>query len=215
MDWLHWIGKKYYSIDEFLEEGKRVGVSRRVSLNFLARMNWGDKVYCIQKKPKYRNGSVFCCFPVKLLTGLSSEICKELCEVFPMEKISEGGEIVERECGDYVTGSSYEVKVPLKTIVSYIIRRQKEGVDIGKPMVGCDLSSFRTLVQPWAIMKNIPFSQGFRDFDFNRFISLWQSKLMNDPKHEPQLRGRFRTEVAEKKTRKGNVQEVKNYRKKD
>jgi len=215
MDWIHWIGKKYYSIENFAKEGKKFGISRRVSLRQLSRMSWGDRVYCIQKKPKYRNGSIFASFPIKMLIGVSREAWDRIAETFPTQKVSDGGEEVERECGSYITGETHEVKTSLKSLAQFLTYLEKGGMNIGKPMVGCSPSYFSSRIKPWAIMKDIPFQLGFRDLDFDSYWKTYGLQRKAKPDQEPQLRGRFRVEVSQKETRKGNVQEVSDYKKRD
>jgi ASC-1-like (ASCH) protein len=51
MAWLHWVGSKYYTYKSFKKEAIKLGISRRITLNVLRQMKWGEKIYLVMKAP--------------------------------------------------------------------------------------------------------------------------------------------------------------------
>lgn len=171
MDWIHWIGKSYYSINAFLKEGRDEGITRRVAPQIFKKMKWGDFVYCVQKENGKKKGSVFCMFPITLLSGLSDEAGMEVVDTFACEKIDDGGNKVDRGCGEYIAGPSYAVDADLQEITELLIKKKDEGMDIGKVMIGCRPQDVEELEEPYPMLANVPYQMGFRGFDSEAFWS--------------------------------------------
>ena len=72
-DWLHFIGRRYYTEQKFLEESSEIGCSRRVSLQVLKKMNFGDRVYCAIVRNNEKSPVVLGSFTIERLSGLSQE----------------------------------------------------------------------------------------------------------------------------------------------
>jgi len=77
-NWLHWIGRKYYTLVSFQKEAYRFGISRRVKLTTLKKMNWKDTVYLIIRKNKTKSGYIFGKFRITRLQGLTDEVIRYL-----------------------------------------------------------------------------------------------------------------------------------------
>ncbi len=158
--WLHFVGKSYYSREEFIFESKAHGVSRAVAPNILKKMQMGDAVFLAQGDAK--SSVIFGMFIIDRLIGLSEDLIQEmarqnLIEVTPCEPYK-----VERECGSYVVGA--ECKIKDRNAIFDLIRNTKDA-DVGRVMVG---GEFFTLPLCEEVETEIPFRMGFRRFDKTR-----------------------------------------------
>lgn len=115
--WLHWIGEQFYDLESFLNEAKRLGVSRRVSANILKKMRFGDKIWLAGRFRKWRWAHVIGYFYLSKLEIIGGnkrieEILKE--KNIPYKVIPKEDAIVEeiRGCGRRVLGAGYIVTVP-------------------------------------------------------------------------------------------------------
>lgn len=177
MDYLHWIGKSNYTMNSFAKEAAKYGVTRRVSLNIAKQMSWSDKVYCAMLDGK--TGVIFGYFIVDKLSGLSTEVTTQLEDKYETKLVGESGELVVRGCGEYIEGSTHAVRCELPDIIDMLASAEKEGVDIGKPMIG---GLFVTITK--IRLLDIPFRPGFRIIDE---IALLISSTGNSNK----VRGQF------------------------
>lgn len=152
--WLHYVGRQYYSEREFVREARRYGVTRRVSLAQLRRMDFGDRILLA-----IRDGAssvVFGYFHLETITGLSPE-ASAACDDLKGHTIDLGGALVKRKCGRYTTGATVAVSCSLATIAERL-----EGVDNpGKLMIGGEFVAYERIR-----MKKIPHQQGYRLFDY-------------------------------------------------
>jgi len=162
MNWLHWIGRKYYTQRKFVKEAKRYSATRRIDLRVMKKMNWNDKVFCMMLKGK--SGVLFGYFTIEKVSGLSPEANEIITSRFEGQLISGGGRVIDRGCGSYTAGACYAVKANLPEIAELLIRLRKAEVDVGKPMIG---GAFTKLTEPIRL-KDIPFRQGFREFDWEK-----------------------------------------------
>lgn len=113
--WLHWVGVKYYSIVSFIDEVKRLGVSRRVPPTVLKAMLWGDTVLLIGQSPKFPGRGILFgkmyVDEVKFTTG-SKQVRNEIIDLLRRSQVRvlcappspEG-----RGCG-YESGGAYYLK---------------------------------------------------------------------------------------------------------
>lgn len=214
MNWAHWIGRKYYSIPQFIEESRQYGITRRVSLNMLKKMSWGDVVSCIQREPGLKSGTVFLEFPIEMISGLSTEAQEQVVETFPCRQVDEGGLMVARGCGDYITAGTYEIDAPMANVTEFIRHLAEKGEDVGQPMIGCRPESVEVIGAPTPLLRDVPFRPGFRDFDRDSF---WDdvAAAVNGGKKRPILTGQYYLSENGRGVSydEGRVQAVKSYRK--
>lgn len=193
--WLHWIGKTYYKDSAvFTAEASHQGVTRRVALHTLKRMEWHDMVCCIQKEGQRKYGSIFLEFPIAKLSGLSAEASvrlSELEEVRINEMELEQPQAVARGCGSYLLAAIWEISgIELSTIGRYLEQWQKEdGMDIGKPMIGCAPYQVTVGIAPLIMLKDVPFRMGFRTIDREK-MQIDAFDMISDGKN-PILRGQY------------------------
>ena len=115
MKWLHFVGKKYYSIKEFETEGLMYGVSRRIAPKMFKKMNFGDKILLAQGDKK--GAKIFGYFVFNRLLGLSPEIMMNLMNK-DMIELKAGFEpsSVIRGCGSYNVTACFVVKNPIELL---------------------------------------------------------------------------------------------------
>lgn len=206
MEWLHWIGKQYYTMNSFTKEAEKYGVSRRVSPQQMKQMNWGDTVYCAMLDGK--TGVIFSSFTVDRITGLNAETNKKITEKHPSKLVDTGGYAVNRGCGEYTTGPTYSIDADIEEIANEVIEIEAKSDNKSKPMV----SGQFTKIEPIRLL-DIPFRQGFRAING---VAIRYEVEQNGNK----VKGQFYLELSAKEWYKhnrtatsGEVQEVKQYHK--
>lgn len=207
MDWIHWIGKSYYTMNSFKQEAEVMGVSRRADLRVAKDMNWGDTVYCAMLDGK--TGVIFGSFTIDQIGGLSGNASKAIRESFRFEVIDDDEHTVTRGCGSYHAIATCAVKTTLPEMIPLLMKLKEEGVEIGKPMI---CGHFRELSK--IRLKNLPFRQGFRKIN--------AEALLHEATHNHRgVYGQFYVtseyiETNEPHTirAEGKLQEVEDYHKK-
>lgn len=178
--WLHFIGKSYYSELDFIKEAKQFGISRRVRLSILKQMQFGDRVLLAMMQGK--TPVIIGEFVINELTGLDTDIVQGVITKYGGNLIDMGGMRIERGCGMYITGCTYETKASIQEILQVA---DKSGVQC-KPMVGGRYREF-----PKIRLLSVPYTRGFRLFDYEAF----QEALINWNESErytyPAIRGLF------------------------
>lgn len=210
MDWLHFVGKAYYSQESFEREAKRYGVSRRASPQALVSMSWGDRIWLAQgdmkttrRKTPSQGSLVFGSFYLERIAGLSKPALQAIHREVSLQPIpsSRVGEIVKRGCGAYILGPSYKASVPLHKIIQVLREFSISGDDLGIVLLQGD---FIPLL-PNIHLPDVSFRWGFRRFDSSLFLENYQS-------FGPSLQGEFRREEeAQGQRAEGVLQEVGNY----
>lgn len=210
--WLHWIGKSYYSIHKFTEEALRVGVSRRVSLDVLERMTYGDIVSCVQKPHGYKSGVIFLEFPIQVITGLSAAAMDKVKDSFDCRIADVGGAVVSRGCGSYITGMTYIVDADAREIAGALKEAKEEGADLGQPMIGCGPEFVQIVPDPQPLLQDIPFRQGFRLYDRDAAFRVLLTWTPTGREKRPRLSGQFYVDNGPKETAPNiDVQVVRHY----
>jgi hypothetical protein len=160
--WLHFVGRKYYKTPKaFAREAEGAGVTRRLSLQTLERMAWGDEVVLVQRSGK--STIVFGAFTLSTLTGLSAEAVHAIGRAGTLEQVADGGDLVERGCGSYVTGPTFAVGGLTLAEIAALLR---ECADPGKPMIG---GEYREHV-PVRLVSIDKHTQGFRRLDYETLL---------------------------------------------
>jgi len=209
MHWLHFVGQKYYTRAQFVKEAKTYGITRRVSLQVLRSMDWGDTVLLAIVEGK--SPVLFGQFSISVLSGLSDVASKALEAFFGLEKIDDGGRVIARGCGSYVTGPSYRIDASLPEIAEFLLAMQRGGHDIGRPMVGGNFEHHQ-LVR----LKKIPFRQGFRAFDYPAFLEDLENTPLQKGKKIPILLGQYYVfDHAPGRDPGGVVEEVVDYHRRE
>jgi len=72
--WLHWMGNKHYTIEEFIKEAELIGVSRRVPEKMLRKMKWGDTIFLASKEKKLKSPVIFGYFRLERIQGVKVDM---------------------------------------------------------------------------------------------------------------------------------------------
>lgn len=163
-NWLHFIGRQYYTESQFLEESSSIGCSRRVALNVLKIMNFGDRVYCAMIRNNEKSPVVLGCFTIEQLGGLSPESTIPIHEVYPSQMVDLGGKTVLRRCGIYTTGPSYIVtNGTLEGIANLLSHEDNPGTLLIQ-------GTWTPLENPIRLTK-VKFRQGYRRFNVEKAVA--------------------------------------------
>ena len=168
-------------------------------------MSWGDRVLlCIREK-----GStlVFGYFIIEKISGLTPEAVAEAKKHFSVSKISDGGVEIDRGCGSYVAGATYCLEATIEEICGFL-----KGKNPGKLMVGGTFYDCQAVK-----LKDVPHRMGFREFDYRRFVEAVKVWKPGKKSKYPAVKGQFyaSSEPGKSKETKGQIQEVREYRRKD
>lgn len=170
MNWLHFIGKQYYTMNAFESEARECQVSRRIALDKLKKMKFGDKIYLFQKARKAHNSTMFGYFTFERILGqipdsLINELRRENCFVQARDAGEpRAGTPVNRGCGSYIMGSAYFLHgIDAPELADKLKEHSAQKVMIGGTFFGLP-----------HIASDIKFQMGFRPFDFDRFIAEYQ-----------------------------------------
>jgi len=176
--WLHCIGKRYYPTREsFLDEADEYGITRRVSLRTLAKMNWGDTIICAHKDGKTL--VTFRQFAIGMVSGLSRAAL-----TYVLSNVPEGatvvlddrsrGELVNRGCGSFAIEDTFEIDLaswlPLSELAQLLQAASDGGVDVGMPMVGASDHDPLDCGPQLVRLKDVPHRMGFRQFNLDEFV---------------------------------------------
>lgn len=226
--WMDFVGATHYTIDKFLAEAEQFGITRRVGPNpaQLGSMSWGDVVTCVQREKGIKAYSAFVEFPITMLVGISPqarEMLSELCEVPLMggEYERDEPEHIERECGSYEAGAFYSIDRPLHLIAADLRQFKADGIDIGKPMIGCMSSEVINIQQPYPRIRNILSQRSIRPFNRSRF---WQEAntariRLNEKgkgeRYSPTVAGYYYIPQKALNSQPGIVREVVDYQRRE
>jgi len=161
--WLHFVGKQYYSIKQFVDEANTIGISRRVAVKVAKDMEFGDTVYLAQYTD--RGCEVFGSFVITAL-NLDEGAYNAIKDRIKIIHTTDGGQTVQRGCGSYMIGNIVRVEMRLSELAALL---EAEGIDASM-LIGCNAKELKILQKPYPLLKNTPFRQGFRLFDGDEFI---------------------------------------------
>lgn len=175
MEWIHFVGRSYYTIPAYEKEAELYGVSRRVALNMLSGITWGDRIWLAQGDMKKKNrispivgSTVFGSFRVTQLGGLDPWNIDVLKEGFDLEEDMESPKnlVVKRNCGIYLIDKRYQTKASLAEIAQFL-RDSTEQVSI------LLLQGRYESLQPRALLPDVTFRWGYRRFNGQDFLAAY------------------------------------------
>jgi hypothetical protein len=172
MDWLHFVGKTYYTPEQYIEEALRIGASRKTNARVIRQMTWGDRVFLAQGDMRKKNrtspfngSTIFGFFTILTLGGLPQEVLEEIAEAQGLEITDapiQASAYTRRRCGHYSLGPSVKgVKIPLGDIPDYI-----DEDDRGSYL----LQGKFTPLEVRPTLSDIGFRWGFRRFDGSAYL---------------------------------------------
>jgi hypothetical protein len=196
--WIHFIGKSYYTINTFISEAKRIGISRAVAPTVLRKMNIGDIVLLTQKDGV--STKIFGYFMINNITGLSSTLIKKLESNHIIESTSSLTPMsIKRGCGSYNIVATYTIDRPekLMEVIQHSTDEEIGRVMIGgefrylyvTPNVGMTLNKLEKKNQIDYVLTKIPFRKGFRLFNFSEFRRAFNQVFQKS--NHVKLKGQF------------------------
>jgi hypothetical protein len=182
MGWLHFVDKTKYFRAGFVKEAEALGIARRVPLDTLKEMQWGEMVTCAMVKGEIGVTSpvMFLEFPISHVTGIGAWAVAQFLDMYPCRPFDIGGDLIMRQTCVYATGTSYRVDATLQEVAEYLETLESEpGAEIGSPMVGCENSEVRRIKTPFPIIRGMTAAPGFLPFDSEKVenaIHNWRSQ---------------------------------------
>ena len=200
--WLHYVGRGLYSINTFVREAKKYGVSRAIPLQMLKKLHWGEKIYLAQVKEKLEGGKVvakvFGYFTIRGINISGSDELKKA--VFEDERVnarvvSTGGTYVERACGSYVVSATAVTSADLETVANVISEKAKEFGESVKVFIGGEL----TLIDPIEIVAPFTRSLVKVELDESKVKITRTLKIKEEDKHIHHVKDYVRRKTLTKK----------------
>jgi len=161
---IHFIGKQYYSIAQFIKEAKQYRISRKIAPNMLKKLSFGDIILLAQGDSK--GSLIFGFFIFTSIFGLKHELFEKLEQEKIISLQSNNPIPVNRGCGSYVITASYGI-TNQQRFFEFIKEQNDE--DLKGVLIGGTFYELSDLLPEKEIHTNIPFQQGFRFFDFESF----------------------------------------------
>jgi len=154
---LHYIGRRFYSTERFIEEARRYGVSRALPASVIKSLKWGDVIFLAQ----YEKGGIAHIFGFMRVTGLSVIASRRVREIARQRlsidaEYSGSGRAVVRACGSYVVMGTLIVKDALEDVVRAYEAASKEC----KEGVAFLLDGDLTLLRNPIIIEGMKFARG-------------------------------------------------------
>ena len=198
-DFIHYVGRKYYPMPrDFADEAVRSGVTRRLPLNAIKSMEFGDVAHLAMRIDGETH--IFGYFTIELVSGLSADAIAELREVYG-DRVGEmegEPELIERKCGQYFAMPAIHVELSLAEIMEVLDRFENPG----KVMIG---GAYHDAPNP-GIITGIKHFQGFKRFNYYKYCRAIYASA--DSKVEWDFDGTGQREIISE----GKVQEVKGYK---
>lgn len=210
--WIHFVGKKYYTINQFIKEAKESGISRAISPHLFQKMEFGDTVLLAQKDKTATK--IFGGFVYKRIVGLSDKATVELYRQKLLQFTGRPDKVIKRGCGEYRVQEEYVINDEEMTMD---ILRSMDKKELGKVMIGGDFMSVQEIFglpgETEFILCEIPFQMGFRMVDFDqmkdqvlpRFEAI---QKMKGNKHV-KIKGQFYYDQGEKREQTVQIEDPK------
>lgn len=170
--WLHFIGGYYKNEQKFVREARKFGISRRAPAQMVHAMEFGDRLIFL----RYVKGQAAFAFAEGVIVGITLDgaIAKKVGDRLIDEgkaTYSEGGGIVERECGSYMVLGSFQVTATLKETMAIALEfhHKQESADPLFVMVNAKL--IRAYKAPVYLSPSPKFTRGFIRSDDSSFIA--------------------------------------------
>lgn len=143
------------SFSVFRKENKRLGPVRKIPLEILESMMWGDKVCQFYKMSGMQWPVWFATWPITKLLGLTEYAIMHILSDSEFSACDVGGAIIIRASSRYISGVTYRVNNSLKRIASLLRDFQETGGEVGDPMIGCGAGVLKYLGTPFPGFPNI------------------------------------------------------------
>ncbi len=162
MEWISWVGVKFYSIPSFIREARAWGVSRRLKPSTLKQMNFGDRIYLTSRERGLRSPVVFGYFHLETIKGIRLD--------------GEARARMERETGKTIEVVFNDLSIVVRRMCGYLREgglyacteaRVEELMDYGETEDPEVRGALVILKRPWPALWSLKPFRGFRPFDGN------------------------------------------------
>lgn len=136
MRWTHFVGG-FYSPKKFLEEAKRIGVSRKCPPSVAKSMSLGDEVMVLEWRPdKNKTGGKAFHFASFQITGifLDGKATQAVIDKLGLSAVPGSARTIVRECGSFVIGR--EVALPSGTPLRHVIEAAETAGPLKDLLIG-------------------------------------------------------------------------------
>ena len=203
MDWLHFVGRTYYTREQYIEEALRLGSSRRASSRILRQVAWGDRIFLAQGDMKrkdrvtpFEGTTILGYFTLTTVGGIPLETLETIAETWDLEITNApipASASIRRRCGTYLLGPSIKnTRLPVAELPDY------EDVDVDEAPAYLLQGKF-TPIESGPTLIDIGFRWGFRRFDGAQYLAnldsdVLEGQLVDDSKRDgsTSLRGTLR-----------------------
>lgn len=194
-NWIHFIGKSYYSVNKFIKEAVQMGISRAVSLQTFKNMEFGDRVFLAQGDSK--GSKIFGFFIIESVLGIGKELQDQMEKEGIIEKDNNSTPvIVQRGCGSYMVSGTSIIR-DYDKFMDIVKNADKEQLD--RLMIGGEFHYLQDCgIDEEFVITNIPFQMGYRLFDFDMFKAEYEAVQGRKVKGQFYQSGRSgKTEISE------------------
>jgi hypothetical protein len=159
--WLHYIGGYYRSTEQFIREAQAHGVTRRIPAQVARGMQYGDRVVLLRWGGR---GKVWAFAEMRIASvALEGELSRKVGERLAAEgraSFTEGGEVVERECGCYLICGVWMVSADLPEVMDIALEiAAQDGQPAPFAMIGGTLA--KVYSDPALLSPAPRFTRGF------------------------------------------------------
>lgn len=204
MDWLHFVGRTYYTREQYVKEALRLGSSRRASSRILRQVAWGDRIFLAQGDMKrkdrvtpFEGTNILGYFTLTTVGGVPLETLETIAEDQGFQ-ITNGpipaSASTRRRCGTYLLGPSIKnTTVPVSALPDY------EYEDEAPAYL---LQGKFTPIESGPTLIDIGFRWGFRRFDGAQYLAnldsdVLEGQLVDDSKRDDSTSHRGTLRVIE------------------
>lgn len=209
MGWLHFVDKAQYYRTQFVREAQGMGIARRVPLDTLKEMDWGEMVTCVMENGEagVKSPVMFLEFPISHVTGIGAWAVDQFLDMYPCRPCDLGGDLIRRKVCSYGTGLSYRVDASLAEVAEYLETLAAEpGAYIGFPMVGCGKGEVKLVQKPFPFFRGMSFKPGFTAFDSDKLMTAIEN--WRDQGKRPELSGSFKLKEFDKSISGNSVNNI-------
>ena len=134
-----------------------------------------------------------------------------LADKYQVEVVDEGGDKVDRGCGEYITGPTFSLSGCQS--IAELVDTIEPAKEKGKIMIG-GYAVYTT--NPEVRLKSITFRQGFREFDYVRYKAEVERQAERVKTRPVPIKGQYFPQEIDHNVieAEARFQEVKNYTKK-
>ena len=167
--YLHFVGRGIYSKEEFMNEAKMIGISRRIPNFQLKRMKWDQEILLgTYEKDAVTTDGKCNCFGYTKITGLnltcSDALREKLNASLNIVKYDIVNRTVNRLCGSYTIGSTAYVTDTLKEVIE---KGDSLTVEMGEKISWFIKGGFRNFMED-LVFQPIVFSRTIKTIETDR-----------------------------------------------